>query len=234
MDSGVRHGRLVRVDRSGWGRRGDQPCPAAPGRSRRSSGISRVDRWNAENRQEKDAKPIEDAYAALIGILESRELRIGQYKEVVNVIVPHLRNWDPKTTQMVMQYNVPKTLISAPICCLADIPIMHLNYHADRYGKIAVGFHRDAAIRAGFSPVFYQHNSAVLQEIYYGFAELDDASGSSLENDISNLGSDIDQLECEEGHSVDGDGSSMVGDLEGQANVIESAVAAANHSFNTL
>jgi Putative abortive phage resistance protein AbiGi, antitoxin len=191
-------------------------------------------RWNNEmNRQEDKPKPIEEAYAALIGILKSRELRIGQYKEVVNVIVPHLRIRDPETDKMVMHYNVMKTLISAPVCCLADIPIMHLNYHADRYGKIAIGFHRDVTIRAGFGPVFYQrHNSAVLQAIYYGFAELDEASTLDLEYEANNLGDEIDQLECEDGHKIDGDGSSMVFDLASEANVMESAVKAASESFD--
>src|SRR4051794_27934893 len=76
-------------------------------------------RWNNEtNHQEDEPKPIEESYSALIGILKSRELRIGQYKEVVNVIVPRLRIRDPKTDKMVMHYSVQKTLISAPVCCL--------------------------------------------------------------------------------------------------------------------
>lgn len=193
-------------------------------------------RWNNEtNRQDDEPKQIEDAYKALIGILESRELRIGHYKEVVNVIVPRLRIRDPETDKMIMHYNVPKTLISAPVCCLADIPIMHLNYHADRYGKIAIGFHRDAAIRAGFSPVFYQlHNSAVIQSIYNGFAEFDEATNIQLEYEANNLGDEIDQLECEEGHKVEGDGASMIYDLAGQANDMESAIKAASESIDKL
>jgi Putative abortive phage resistance protein AbiGi, antitoxin len=193
-------------------------------------------RWNEEKkRQEKRRKSVKEAYNALVGILKSRELRIGQYKEVVNVIVPHVRIRDPDTDKFEMHYNVPRTLVSAPVCCLADIPIMHLNYHADRYGRIAIGFHREAVIRTGFSPVFYQlHNSPVLQAIYNGFAELDEASSLNLEYDINSLGDDIDQLECEEGHRIDGDGSSMVYDSAGEANVIEHAVKAASESFDNL
>ena len=191
-------------------------------------------RWKHEtNRQEDKPKPIEEAYAALIAILKSCELQIGQFKELVNVIVPHLRIRDPETDKLVMHYNVPKTLISAPVCCVADIPIMHLNYHADRYGKIAIGFHRDTAIRAGFSPVFYQlHNSAVLQAIYNGFVELDEASTLDLENEANSLGDEIDQLECEEGHEINGNGSSMVFDLASQASVMDSAVKTASESFD--
>jgi hypothetical protein len=43
---------------------------------------------------------------------------------------------------------------------LADIPVAHLSYHAHRYGKAAIGFHRDAAIREGFHPVFYTWHEA--------------------------------------------------------------------------
>src|SRR5262249_47276954 len=65
--------------------------------------------------------------------------------------------------------RILECLESVAICSLADIPIMHLSYHARRYGKIAIGFHREAAIRHGFTPVFYQlRHSAVLQAICDG------------------------------------------------------------------
>jgi hypothetical protein len=43
-----------------------------------------------------------------------------------------------------------------PVCCLADIPIIHLQFHSGRYGEMAVGFHRESVVNAGFTPVFYQ------------------------------------------------------------------------------
>ena len=126
-------------------------------------------RWNEkEQRQENQPKPIDDACAALVSILRSRELRIRQYKEVVKVIVPYVNECDPTTLKISKRYNVPLTILSAPVCCLADIPIMHLGYHAERYGKIAIGFHRDAVIRHGFSPVFYQL-AGLWRKIYLGF-----------------------------------------------------------------
>jgi abortive phage resistance protein AbiGi (putative antitoxin) len=88
----------------------------------------------------------------MIGILESRELRVGAYKEVMKVRVAKVRTWDKKSKKYRVDHDVMQTLESAPVCCLADIPIMHLSYHAGRYGQFAIGFHREAALRAGFNP----------------------------------------------------------------------------------
>lgn len=41
------------------------------------------------------------------------------------------------------------------VACLADIPLQHLNYHASSYGRVAIGFKRQAAISEGFVPVLY-------------------------------------------------------------------------------
>ena len=48
--------------------------------------------------------------------------------------------------------NLPRPMLFAKTCCLADIPIIHLGYHANRYGKIAIGYHRDAVLNVGFQP----------------------------------------------------------------------------------
>ena len=193
-------------------------------------------RWNdADKRQEATPKPREDAYAALVGILKLRELWIGGYKEVVKVIVPRIRTYDPVSNKVETSYNVPNILMSAPVCCLADIPIMHLSYHAGRYGKIAIGFHREAVIRHGFGPVFYQlHNSAVLQAIYAGFAGLQETDAIDLEQRISDLGDEIEQLKCEHGHAVDVDSMSLLYDVGGEANVVTNAMDGAIESLKNL
>ena len=70
---------------------------------------------------------------------------------------------NPTTNKIIGSNFAKTTLESVPVCCLAEIPVEHLSYHAKRYGKIGIGFHRDAAIRCGFNPVFYQlHTSDVL------------------------------------------------------------------------
>jgi hypothetical protein len=110
-------------------------------------------RWNeAENRQNVRRKSPASAYAALRGILRAQELRVGGYKEVVKVRLPSVRVRDAKTKTWRVEYNVERVMKSAPVCCLADIPIVHLAYHARRYGKFAIGFHREAALRNGFNP----------------------------------------------------------------------------------
>jgi hypothetical protein len=110
--------------------------------------------WNErDDRQERKRKPPESAYDALVGILRTREVRLGRYSEVVKVRVP-TRTYDRKTNKFRAR-NILKTLRSAPVCCLADIPIAHLSYHAQRYGKFAIGFHRTSVIRHGFNPVLY-------------------------------------------------------------------------------
>ena len=125
-------------------------------------------RWNAaENKQERKPKPAEDAYKALVGILGSRGLRLGGYKEVVSVP----RHWSRAVGDgaVVTDYSriEIKSLESVPVVCLADIPIIHLSYHAQRYGKIAIGFHREHVMEQGFMPVFYQFlDSPILQVIY--------------------------------------------------------------------
>ena len=110
---------------------------------------------NVANKQSASRKSAATAYNALIGILETRELRVGAYKEVVKVRVEKVRTWDRKAKKFRTEHDVMQTLESAPVCCLVDIPIMHLTYHAPRYGQFALGFHREAALRARFNPVFY-------------------------------------------------------------------------------
>jgi hypothetical protein len=131
-------------------------------------------KWNeAEDCQEKQKKPICDAYAALIEILMSKNLRIGQYKEVLRAIFPRVPHLDPTGQHVIESTNLTFTAKSSPVCCLADIPIMHLDYHAERYGKIAIGFHRESAIRHDFNPVHYLLNSsAILHSLCNALAEI--------------------------------------------------------------
>ena len=162
--------------------------------------------WNERlKRQARETKSPSDAYKALIGILESRVLRLGRYKEVIRVQIPR-RQRRPLLSGRPQRRRVVKVLESAPVCCLADVPVIHLSYLAKRYGRFAIGFHRDAAIRNGFNPVFYTlHDAEVIRDIYNGFArinafdmgavrmvadDLEDAahrSGLDLESDLDNL-----------------------------------------------
>ena len=94
-------------------------------------------------------KPVGEAFDALSGILQTKELRLGSYREVVSVKVPIARR-DPGTKKRIPSSHKIVYRESAPVCCVADIPIAHRSYHASRYGTIAIGFHRDAVAKVRF------------------------------------------------------------------------------------
>src|SRR5208282_980536 len=140
--------------------------------------------WNAaEKRQNREPKPPKQAYEALQGILQSRRLRTGQYMELVKVRIPKLKKFNREKRISEVHENVLVELQSAPVCCLADIPIAHLTYHALRYGKFAIGFHRDAAIQHGFNPVFYTlHDTKIIRSIWRGLGAWEEADTAAIDS----------------------------------------------------
>ena len=163
-------------------------------------------KWDhTKNRQERRPKPASEAYEALLAILRSKQLHLGQYREVVRVRVPKLRRYNARKRQMEVVMNAEVNLHSSPVCCLADIPVAHLSYQADRYGKIAIGFHRESAVRNGFNPVFYTlHDTEVLRSVYRSFAQLKHLSAESLLRDAeSDIDSQVEDLKCVHGNPVD-------------------------------
>jgi hypothetical protein len=115
--------------------------------------------WDSEKAwQGRERKPASMAYESLLGILRSRTLQVSKYAELVRIYEARGPIEDHMATET--------TISTKPVCCLADIPVMHLNYHANRYGKFCIGFHRNAILKFEFSPVFYQpRNSFLLQRI---------------------------------------------------------------------
>ena len=99
---------------------------------------------NAET-GERDTKPKDkdEAYRYLESIVETGFLRAG--KEYVKYRIND-------------EVGV-KVLVIVHCCYVAEIPIQHLQYHAQRYGKFALGFHRDN-LRGShrFRPVHYAFN----------------------------------------------------------------------------
>lgn len=125
--------------------------------------------WDSNlNCQKPDPKDPEKAFDNLVAILEVKELRTGKYKEFVEAKFDQLKVVPLKNEERLrvkIEPNSPYTIESCPVCCLADIPIQHLVYHSQRYGKFAIGFYRDAAIKAGFNPVLYTlSNEKILNE----------------------------------------------------------------------
>lgn len=134
-----------------------------------------------ENRQNKKRKPLAAAYAALLGILATRELRVGEYREVVKVRVQEPPEYDNVAKKMRRRRTVLTELHSSAVCCLADIPVAHLRYHAKRYGQVAIGFHRSAVLRHGFNPVFYTlHATSAIRALYKALAEIQTFNGDFM------------------------------------------------------
>lgn len=111
-------------------------------------------------------KPPKQAYIALKKILRSKTLRIGGFREIIRKQTPQKRRRKPDGSWEYV-YGDPVEYESLNVCCLADIPIQHLAYHARRYGRFAIGFHRDAALDHEFNPVLYApEHSFVIDDLY--------------------------------------------------------------------
>jgi hypothetical protein len=176
-------------------------------------------RWNDQaQRQDARPRPPQEAYDALKAILRSKELRVGKYHEVVKVTVPRReRIIGPGDKQRLgPPRNVSLVVRTAPVCCVADIPLALLDGHSNRYGRFAIGFRRDALIAAGFNPVFYtlhdrpiihSLNSAILalyelaNQLSVVQGEAEDAAAhagtlaeSTSNDDVVDLASEIQEL----------------------------------------
>ena len=156
--------------------------------------------WDQEtNKQLDKLKPTKDGFDALKSILDSREIRVGSYKEVVKVVVPeritYKRIKGTKTRERIVEKNLEYTLYSSPVCCVADIPIQHLAYHSKRYGKIAIGFRREAVINAGFNPVMYSmENSNLVNLVHDGIEELSNITADNAQSAFDDYESDVEGL----------------------------------------
>lgn len=186
-------------------------------------------RWNSEkNCQQRKPKSAADAYEALLSILRTGELKLGDYREVVRVQIPKLRQWDKRTGESRVLKSVMREMQSSQVCCLSDIPIAHLSYQAKRYGKMAIGFHRDAVVRHGFNPVFYTlYDTQVLRSIRRGFRGLRHVDVYSIQSAAWDIESKTQSAECEHGHEVDLDIGNAIFDIESGAKDVAAAVSSA-------
>jgi len=169
-------------------------------------------RWNeTKQRQGVRRKKPSDAYNALRLILKAKKLRLGQYHEFVKAKYT-VRVIDPKTKD-VTRHPTEALIKSSPVCWLADIPIAHLSYHARRYGKFAIGFHRRAVVKHKFSPVFYVLNEAQpLQSLRRCFSGLEAISRVAQYRAGERY---AEEIMCEQGHPADHSGlRDIVGEFE--------------------
>lgn len=159
-------------------------------------------------RQCTERKSEDAAFQALIGILESRVLRVSSYQEFVHAEVSFLRRDIESNTRLPRKKTVH--IPTARVNCVADIPLMHLGFHARRYGKFAIGFRRDALIKAGFNPVLYTLQNrglaATLHEVMTSLetaaSELEDVP-RELESFTDEVREQVDSLEGANGEPFD-------------------------------
>lgn len=187
--------------------------------------------WNDKaKKQKRRPKPEKKAFENLSSILQYKHLRVGDYKEVVKVILPERVFYDRKK-QRIEEFNVPVDVESAPVCCLADIPAPNLAYHAKRYGKFAIGFHRESVIKHGFNPVFYTlKNTDIVRSIYQGFSSLELVDLSTFEFDADDIRSGIDRL-SRDYDDLASDITSRLDDIDAARNELEDYFKDAHESL---
>lgn len=175
--------------------------------------------WNVKkNKQGTRLKPAKDSFIALKTILDSEVLRTGSFHEVVKAVIPEKRVFNFKKKRFDIIKNFSTTIKSSPVCCIADIPIQHLGYHSKRYGKMAIGFHRDSVVKAGFNPVLYTLEKSFLsRQIHDGYSTIENFDTSWASSSIEQLESAIEKIfdEYELNESIDtSDAMSSINDLE--------------------
>jgi len=183
--------------------------------------------WNDKtNKQGRRPKSTKDSYSALNAILSSKILKTGKYHEVVRTIIPEKREYNISSKKFEVKKNVKIEIKSSPVCCLAEIPIQHLNYHSDRYGKIAIGFHRNSVVNAGFNPVLYTLEESFLSKNilngYFSIGNIDTSWANSEIEDLEfSIESLIDDNELDEAIYTDSVRDAII-EIESGINIIQS------------
>lgn len=160
-------------------------------------------------------KSPQTAFDNLCSILKSGQLRVGSYHEVIKLVVPVQKTYDLKTRKIKIEKNVPKTMATSAVCCLADIPITELFHHAKWYGKIGVGFSRKSVVKAGFNPVFYTLESKVIPLRFYNAQNaLERAEYADISSELDNLQSNIESQVEDYNIDLDFDSNGIESEVE--------------------
>lgn len=165
-------------------------------------------RWNADLcKQEAHPKPAHEAHASLIAILQTGEIRLGGYRERFAAEV--LRNEKNPTTGERTKTLKRITLETSRVVCVADIPLMHLAYHAQRYGRFAIGFSRQRLLNAGFNPVLYTLENRFLSAGLHRALSAIESVGDRVQNArwelddfASEIESKVDDLKGQDGNAI--------------------------------
>lgn len=184
--------------------------------------------WDTKtNKQGKKLKPANEAFSNLKAIIKSRTLKVGRFRELVNVVLPNFKQYSLFEKGVVEIKNKPITMHSSSVCCLADIPSVHLGYHATRYGKFAIGFHRSSVVRHGFNPVLYTlPTTEVIRHIYEGLSSIESIDAGDLVSAAESIETNITD-EIDEYHDISVDTSEVVSQaevMEGYAQEAQSSI----------
>lgn len=149
--------------------------------------------WDEQlQHQATEVKSDDNAFEILKKILHSKYLKASQYSEIIRghdrdafnlrwrvkqmyeAMMPKYLGLDAgidmgsdylMPLRLVDEQPIVKTIKTMSVVCVADIPLQHLSYHAHRYGRFAIGFHRHALVKSGFNPVFYSPQKSDLMEM---------------------------------------------------------------------
>jgi len=91
----------------------------------------------AEEWKNPQPKPDKDAFCALVNILQEDLLRVDS------------------DDLLFVDEGVKFVWRQERFCSFCEIPIEHLQYHSARYGKFAIGFHREHLLGPRVRPVHY-------------------------------------------------------------------------------
>ncbi|MBN2410245.1 hypothetical protein JXQ31_01050, partial [candidate division KSB1 bacterium] len=141
------------------------------------------------DKQELSLKPEKEAYKILCEILESKTIFTSQQHEDFRYS-GEIEYLNDMTVNILNDFNKIDKLLTAKVCCLAEIPIQHLYYHSIRYGKFAIGFHRNFIFNNKFNPVFYTLDTKTIsREIATLFKEI-----NNFKIECDNIKSQLEEL----------------------------------------
>lgn len=117
-----------------------------------------------------------EQYHILLSILKNG-LKRGKTKAEFKFI-------DPKTNRIRIAWGYS-------VVCLADIPFKDLHIHTERYGRFAIGFHKESVINNHFFPILYVNQYS---NIFHRFIQLRDEIGIYLENNNKEIAGKFHEL----------------------------------------
>lgn len=194
--------------------------------------------WNVDlNKQNTKPKDQLQAYKILKQILHSKHLKLSSYDEHVKIVIPKISYYDWKEKKKIIRENVRKKITSSKVVCLADIPLQHLGYHAETYEKFAIGFHREAALKSNFNPVFYTlDTSNIVNSIYSGVESVNSIDFDKISSAIEDIESEVGKIQniIEESKINDYDADDIISSVQDIHFEIDGFVSSKKDTLNSF